>query len=271
MKKMFFSSGEFASLCNTTKETLRHYHRIGLLNPERIEPNGYHSYSDLQVNDFYLIDILKSSGCSLEKIRQIFATPSHTDFRKILEEQLGSLLHDKQKLLQKEKVLRQSIEKFELLEDPSRLGICHVIETEAAEYFIGTPIAPDAMSPAAFLNAQQEHIQYCRNHDFGEEYQLSFLMCHESLINRDYYTGNYICSRIAAPIPNDRLFIKPPGRYIRLIKPWNPDMAETFDLILDYARDQGLTVCGDAYEAEISLYMQSNEGNYVTEIMVAIE
>ncbi|WP_026394206.1 MerR family transcriptional regulator [Acetobacterium malicum] len=271
MKKMFFTSGEFASLCNTTKETLRHYHRIGLLIPEKIQPNGYHAYSDLQVNDFYLIDILKSTGCSLAKICQIFSTPSPTDFQKILAEQLNSRLIDKQNLLRKEKMLRQSIEKYELLQDRSFLGICHVIETEAEEYFIGTPIAFDALSPAAFLKAQKEHIQYCRTHDFGEEYQLSFLMHHESLISRDYYTGNYICSRISEPIPDDRLFIKPQGRYIRLIKAWNPNMEETYDFILDYARDHGHKIRGNAYEAEVSLYMQTNVGNYITEISIEIE
>ena len=33
MKITYFSSGEFARLCGTTKETLRHYHNIGLLVP----------------------------------------------------------------------------------------------------------------------------------------------------------------------------------------------------------------------------------------------
>ena len=35
MKITYFSSGEFARLCGTTKETLRHYHNIGLLVPAR--------------------------------------------------------------------------------------------------------------------------------------------------------------------------------------------------------------------------------------------
>ena len=32
---MYFTSGEFAKLCGTTKETLRHYDSLGLLCPER--------------------------------------------------------------------------------------------------------------------------------------------------------------------------------------------------------------------------------------------
>ncbi|WKY43378.1 MerR family transcriptional regulator [Eubacteriaceae bacterium ES2] len=271
MKKLFYNSGEFAALCNTSKETLRHYRQIDLLKPEQIAANGYCRYSDLQVNDFYLIDILKSSGCSLEKIRQIFATPVHTDLRMILEEQLALLLLDKEKLLLKEKRLRQSIEKFKLLGDPTLLGNCHVTETSVEEYFIGTPIASNLNDPAAFVIAQQQHFRYCRDHGFGEEYQLSFLLLHESFLKRDYFKGSYILSRIPQSVKSDLLFIKPAGRYLRLIKPWNPDMAETYDLILNYASEQSLSICGNVYEAEISLYMQGDEGNYFTELMVEIE
>jgi len=271
MKKILYNSGEFAALCNTSKETLRHYRQIGLLKPEQTSENGYYKYSDLQVNDFYLIDVLKSSGCSLEKIREIFATPVHTDLRKILEEQLDALLFDKQKLLQKEKRLRQSIERFKLLEDPALLGNCHVTETSVEEYFIGTHIASDLNDPAAFVMAQQQHFRYCRDHGFGEEYQLSFLLLHESFLNRDYFKGSYILSRVPQSVKSGRLFIKPAGRYLRLIKPWNPDMAQTYDFILDYANEASLSICGNVYEAEISLYMQGDEGNYFTEIMVEIE
>ena len=38
-------AGEFAQLCRTTKEALRHYDRIGLLCPAARGENGYKLYS----------------------------------------------------------------------------------------------------------------------------------------------------------------------------------------------------------------------------------
>ena len=40
-----FTTGEFAKLCNTTKETLFHYDKIGILKPKFIKRNGYRYYS----------------------------------------------------------------------------------------------------------------------------------------------------------------------------------------------------------------------------------
>ena len=56
-----FTTGDFASLCNTTRDTLYHYDEIGLLKPERVEPNGYRLYSLTQFKEF--IEGLSCCGC----------------------------------------------------------------------------------------------------------------------------------------------------------------------------------------------------------------
>lgn len=271
MKKQYFTSGEFADLCNTTKETLRHYNYIDLLKPEKLAPNGYQYYSDLQISDFYLIATLKNTGCSLEKIRRYFSTPDQAGFQSILKEQLNALIKDKQKLIRKEKLLRHSIEKFELLQDGSKLGICHIEECEK-EYYIATPVKSNIILSGAWAEAMKEHIYYCREHDFGEEYQLSYLMMHENFMNGDYYNGISICSRIASRKVSERLHIKPKSRYIKLVNQWNPNSYNIpYNTIKAYAKNNGFEICGNAYESEISLYMQTNEESYFTEISVQIK
>ncbi|MDU2291527.1 MAG: MerR family transcriptional regulator [Clostridium celatum] len=66
MKKSLFTTGKFAELCETTKETLRHYKNIGLLKPEVKEQNGYQYYSQSQLYDYYLINTLKNTGVSIK-------------------------------------------------------------------------------------------------------------------------------------------------------------------------------------------------------------
>ena len=53
-QKGWLTSGAFAALCGTTKETLRHYKDIGLLSPAHQGDNGYFYYDVEQFYDFML-------------------------------------------------------------------------------------------------------------------------------------------------------------------------------------------------------------------------
>lgn len=63
-------AGKFAQICQTTKDTLRHYDEIGLLKPASISANGYKIYSASQIIDFLAISSLQEAGCSLEEIKR---------------------------------------------------------------------------------------------------------------------------------------------------------------------------------------------------------
>ncbi len=45
----YFTTGEFAKLCNVKKQTLFHYDDIGLLSPAVTGENGYRYYSYAQL------------------------------------------------------------------------------------------------------------------------------------------------------------------------------------------------------------------------------
>ena len=64
------TSGAFAALCGTTKETLRHYKDIGLLSPARQGDNGYFYYDAEQFYDFFAISIFRRTGTPLEEVRR---------------------------------------------------------------------------------------------------------------------------------------------------------------------------------------------------------
>ncbi|MCR4999985.1 MAG: MerR family transcriptional regulator [Lachnospiraceae bacterium] len=64
-----YSTKEFCEIFNVGRETLRHYEKVGLLNPHINEENGYRQYTYWDVGQ--MIDILKyrAKGLSLEQIR----------------------------------------------------------------------------------------------------------------------------------------------------------------------------------------------------------
>ena len=66
----YFSISEFAHLCNTTRDTLIHYDKIGLLNPSFVASNGYRYYSFRQYESYQMIYTMKSLGIPLSKIKE---------------------------------------------------------------------------------------------------------------------------------------------------------------------------------------------------------
>ncbi len=99
--------GEFAKICNTRISVLRHYDKLGLLVPSRIDPDtGYRYYSGDQIAVFLRINALKQAGFSLSEVRDILS-------RMNTDEGVLELFDDKEKeLLETLDNLRQARKKI---------------------------------------------------------------------------------------------------------------------------------------------------------------
>ncbi len=76
---------QFAKLCNTTRDTLRHYYETGILIPYIDEDNGYHYYSSAQLGSFYYINSLRELGYSIKDIRQFMSSFSLSSYSNLFE------------------------------------------------------------------------------------------------------------------------------------------------------------------------------------------
>lgn len=104
-------SGEFAALCQTTKETLRHYDRIGLLVPAAVSESGYKLYSPLQLVDFALVSSLQGAGCSLGEVGRYLREPSSEELGTILAEKIRDIERERAILLRKQRMLQNTLER----------------------------------------------------------------------------------------------------------------------------------------------------------------
>ncbi|MED4403968.1 MerR family transcriptional regulator [Metabacillus fastidiosus] len=78
-----FLINEAARMANMTSETLRHYDRIGLVKPIKIDPiSRYRYYSEQEIIHLQIIDLLKQTGLSLTDIKEILEL---NDFSIILQ------------------------------------------------------------------------------------------------------------------------------------------------------------------------------------------
>ena len=69
-REKYFTTGEFARICNVPKHVLFHYDEIGLLKPIKIDAqNGYRLYSVSQIPDLQKIVMLRDLHFQISEIQ----------------------------------------------------------------------------------------------------------------------------------------------------------------------------------------------------------
>lgn len=107
--KKILSSGEFAELCQTTKATLFHYERLGLLRPRHVAATGYRGYGIEQFFDFDAIAMFKETGSSLREIEEMRRNEDEAGLLDILEKKRQILRREKERLARREAMLEDMI------------------------------------------------------------------------------------------------------------------------------------------------------------------
>ncbi len=139
----FLKIGEFAGLCRTTKDTLLHYDRKGLLSPGHRGENGYREYGAEQYFDFDVISLLKEAGCTLEQIRRARESCADGGFMAFLREQVGILRREQRRLEHRISMLSRLVDMAE--EASSATFDTVFLEERTAERVLYYPVAADRM------------------------------------------------------------------------------------------------------------------------------
>lgn len=138
MPKTILSTGEFAELCKTTKATLFHYEKLGLLNPKYVSGNGYRRYGIEQFFDFDTITVFKETGSTLGEIMQIRDNPDDDGLLELLEEKRRILRKEKERLGHREAMLGNML--ADLHEARNLVLDEFMIQELADEYLEITPV-----------------------------------------------------------------------------------------------------------------------------------
>jgi len=114
----YLTTGEFAKLCKVNKQTLFYYDQIGLLSPEMKNEKGYRYYSIHQIELFFVIDLLKELGMSLNDIQQYMQNKSPESFLSLMYQQKEEIVKKRLEIDRKEKMIKA---KIALMEEASDL------------------------------------------------------------------------------------------------------------------------------------------------------
>jgi len=272
-KKGWLTSGAFAALCGTTKETLRHYKDIGLLSPARQGDNGYFYYDVEQFYDFYAISIFRQTGTPLEEVRRCLQGQDAAQTLALLREQRVRLEAELRKLEHMDFVLSSALRNLEFGPVSDMVPQAAWFE---AEHLLALPAEEleGLMTPAAsedeMLIAVLERCQALRE-QYGIQTDFQLGAIHQPGERGGPGAISHLYTRIKEKADFPYYMEKPAGRYLYLCCRGRWDISEGYTALKSYILEQGLETTGDFYACDLAGFiLNSVEKNAASMISVQL-
>ena len=126
---------EFSLLCGVTVKTLRHYEKIGLLQPFEVDEwTGYRYYNVSQMQTMENIRRLKEMGFSLDEISEMFASGSLKPTLQTLEKKIAESERELRKLQQRCTMLRNLVDSQNKIQKMEQISIQSLPEIIVASH-----------------------------------------------------------------------------------------------------------------------------------------
>ena len=267
-KNTLFTIGQFAALHEINKKTLMWYDEIGLLKPACTKENGYRYYSYQQSAALETILMLRELNVSLDEIRQFMENRTMDNFDYLLQKKVIELKQTISHLKSIEKILINHRQDIETLRS---LDISAISLTEKKSRYL---VAVDASGDLPFEQKIEQVIAEIKKYQLRRLHDASYGAMHPV---KHLYQGRfseYTAWHIEMPYPVSKkgLHLQPAGTYLRAFCKGNWDrIPDRYKEILAYADEQGLSLCGYAYETGINELVIDNIEDYITQIEIPVK
>lgn len=213
MPEARFTTGEFAALCGTTKATLFHYDKLGILSPQRDPENNYRYYTDKQISDFDAITSLTEIGTPLAEIREL-----RNNWQ--MERYLDLLDRKEKEMAEKEERLRYMRAFLRFVREET-MRYSHItgqelefVDCPAERYAVGPGGDLDEQERRRFLQGTRESIRQNRIRKTLEDICVGSIVLREDVERNIYFPSFYYCHERNAPITGQTME-RPAGTYAR--------------------------------------------------------
>ncbi len=272
-KKGWLTSGAFAALCGTTKETLRHYKDVGLLLPAYQGDNGYFYYDVEQFYDFYAISIFRQTGTPLEKIRRCLRGQDTAQTLALLREQRTQLEAERQRLEHMDFVLSGALRNLEFGPGPDMVPRTGWFERE---HLLALPVRElEGLMP---LKASEEELlivvlercrALCSQYGIQTDFQLGAI--HQPGEQGGSGAISHLYTRIKEKADFPYYKEKPAGNYLYLCCRGRWDISAGYAALNRCILERGLETTGDFYACDLAGFiLNSVEKNAASMISVRL-
>lgn len=265
-----FSIGELSRYQNISKQTLIFYDKTGVFHPAYVDPsNGYRYYSASQLDELDTILILKKSGLSLQKIKELLSHYTTQSSLKVLKSQLGVIDRQMEELRLVHSRLSQRCAQLEganLHQEGPR------VEKMEEQYVLTRPVEPPFTLREISIATKQ-----CFAQAFQESlpifFQSGVRVPLERILRGDYTQADLVFLPTEKTGRANNIQRLPAGRCAAIYHRGDYlSIGASYEKLLAFCREQGLTVASDSYEFCINDYITTgDESEYLTKIVFYVE
>jgi len=260
--------GELSTLYGVSVDILRHYEKLGLLEPEFTRENGYRYYSNRQIWKLNIIRTLRRLDLSLSDIRSYLTDRSLEKSSRMIEVQLKAI-GEKQRELKKMKKELQERRKHLLsarsVPDDMEIRIKELPERRC--WGINEEVV-------SFWDVDRLHKEIeVKIYGTGTRYT-GFGKAGTRLSIQNFTNGEFGCYEQSFILDDKGEEILPEGPHVCLDF-WGHDDMEGiihhYNRVLVYMKDHGLIMSGSAIEIyRIDIHETDNPGEFLTELQVPV-
>ena len=271
MKDNYFSTGEFAKLCNVNKKTLFYYDEIGLFKPEIVKENGYRYYSVYQLEVFDIIHTLRDLGVPLKQIKSFIDERNPKSVVKFFEYKTGEIENEIKQLRRKQEIMSNKIkiikEAEKIRDNIDKLSI----EEQDEEYLVLSKNIDKSKFPYD-SEVYANHLNYCYNQDLYIGYPLGFIKTIDDLYSENDYEYTYYYTKVNKN-DGENIIKKPKGKYlVGYLNGSYIDIPGLYKKMLDYVKTHNLELIGHSYEEElINLIAVKDMNDYIIKVSMQIK
>ena len=271
MKDNYFSTGEFAKLCNVNKKTLFYYDEIGLFKPEIVKENGYRYYSVYQLEVFDIIHTLRDLGVPLKQIKSFIDERNPKSVVKFFEYKTGEIENEIKQLRRKQEIMSN---KIKIIKEAEKIrdNIDNLsIEEQDEEYLVLSKNIDKSKFPYD-SEVYANHLNYCYNQDLYIGYPLGFIKTIDDLYSENDYAYTYYYTKVNK-YDGENIIKKPKGKYlVGYLNGSYIDIPGLYKKMLDYVKTHNLELIGHSYEEElINLIAVKDMNDYIIKVSMQIK
>jgi len=271
LKDNYFSTGEFAKLCNVNKKTLFYYDEIGLFKPEIVKENGYRYYSVYQLEVFDIIHTLRDLGVPLKQIKSFIDERNPKSVVEFFEYKTGEIENEIKQLRRKQEIMSN---KIKIIKEAEKIrdNIDNLsIEEQDEEYLVLSKNIDKSKFPYD-SEVYANHLNYCYNQDLYIGYPLGFIKTIDDLYSENDYAYTYYYTKVNKN-DGENIIKKPKGRYlVGYLNGSYIDIPGLYKKMLDYVKTHNLELIGHSYEEElINLIAVKDMNDYIIKVSMQIK
>jgi DNA-binding transcriptional MerR regulator len=183
------TTGEFAKLCKVNKQTLFYYDQIGLLSPEFKNEKGYRYYSIRQLDLFFVIDLLKELGTSLNDIQTYMQNRSPASFLSLMYQKKEEIVKKRQEIERKESMIEA---KIAVMEEASHIDFHQITLQQLPEATLYISKNIENITDEEFVEVVSDFINELNMSHLDTGYPIGVITKRENIIKGDFTNYSYL-------------------------------------------------------------------------------